>query len=125
MLTGDNKRAAKAIAKMLGISAFFAEVLPGQKIRKIKELQISGRVVTVVGDGTNDAPALTQANVGMAIGTGTDVAVAAADVILIKVTLSTTSVPWPWDTFPGPPNSASTAKATPKREHSLAGICHA
>ena len=84
MLTGDNAATAKRIAADIGIDSVLADVLPGQKAEKIKELQATGKKVGMVGDGVNDAPALTQANVGFAIGAGTDVAMDSADVVLMK-----------------------------------------
>jgi Cu2+-exporting ATPase len=84
MLTGDNAGTAKRIAEDLGIDSVMADVLPGQKAEKVKELQDAGKKVGMVGDGVNDAPALTQANVGFAIGAGTDVAMESADVVLMK-----------------------------------------
>ncbi len=84
MLTGDNKQVAKWVADELGLDEYFAEVLPDKKAEKIKEVQSRGLTVAMIGDGVNDAPALAQADIGIAIGAGTDVAVESADIILVK-----------------------------------------
>jgi Cu2+-exporting ATPase len=84
MLTGDNTRVAKSVADELGLDEYFAEILPDQKAKKIKEVQSRGLIVAMTGDGINDAPALAQADVGIAIGAGTDVAVETADIVLVK-----------------------------------------
>ena len=84
MLTGDKEDVALEVGKRLGLDTVFAEVLPGEKVDKVKELQSKGHIVGMVGDGVNDAPSLTQAHVGIAIGAGTDVAIESAEIVLVK-----------------------------------------
>ncbi|WP_148706436.1 heavy metal translocating P-type ATPase [Aeropyrum camini] len=84
MLTGDNRRVAEWVAKELGIDEFYAEVLPHEKVEVVRQVRSKGHIVAMVGDGVNDAPALIEADVGIAIGAGTDIAIESADIVLVK-----------------------------------------
>ena len=84
MRTGDNPATATAVAKQVGIKEFAGRVQPGDKLKKIQELQEQGEFVAMVGDGINDSPALAQANIGIAMGTGTDIAMESGDIVIVK-----------------------------------------
>jgi P-type Cu2+ transporter len=84
LLTGDNNKVAKSVSETLGMDSFIAEVIPDQKLQKIKDLQSKGEFVAMTGDGVNDAPALAQADVGIAVGSGSDIAAETAGIILVN-----------------------------------------
>jgi len=84
LLTGDNSKVAKSVSDTLGMDSYIAEVLPAQKLEKIKELQVAGEFVAMTGDGVNDAPALTQADIGIAVGSGSEVAAETAGIVLVN-----------------------------------------
>lgn len=84
MLTGDHKRAAEDVSKSLNLDGYFAEMLPDSKLEKVREMQAKGEVVAMTGDGINDAPALAQADIGIAVGSGTDIAAETADIVLVN-----------------------------------------
>ena len=84
MLTGDNEKVAKSVSESLGMNSFIAGVLPHQKLERIKELQSKGEFIAMTGDGVNDAPALAQADVGIAVGSGSDIAAETAGIVLVN-----------------------------------------
>jgi len=84
MVTGDATAVAKSVAGKLGLDDYFAEVLPHQKVEKVREVKARGLTVAMIGDGVNDAPALVESDLGIAIGAGTDVAIESADVVLVR-----------------------------------------